>query len=86
MSKKTHQVGVGRNAQPKIEDTRYTKYTGGAPWPGHEDPSGPLMPYTHAGGNSSTAPHAHGYRHSAGQREGALRLSGSKGAHRIGRK
>jgi hypothetical protein len=88
------QVGMKRNAKPKIRDsygsTSLHGYyqgpaKGGAPWPGHEVPGGPMMPVFHAP-SSNTAPHAHGYGHSTSNRRGALRLSGSSKAHQIGRK
>jgi hypothetical protein len=91
--KRPHQIGMGPGAAEPMQSESYGHTAlkgyyvgvgrGGGAWPSHEWPSG--LPQSHTAGHANTAPNAHGYGHGEGQRKGALRLSGYKGAHQIGR-
>lgn len=86
---KEHAKSIG------LENARIVEYERGhavqaGPSGGYSGPAGKPKPWTGTVGNNpmevAGSRQAHGYGHSASQREGSLRLSGNPKAHRIGKR
>lgn len=79
MPKESHPQGI----DPAYPQKNFVQ----ASYDNHGDKEG-YMEYMYPGFgmDNKSQPKSHGYGHSIGQRAGKLRLSGAKGAHRIGKR